>query len=60
MKRRLDIAALTELGEHFFKHHSALFKLMRTGVIEIIELFQTVKLFIKNLRVSRQIKLGCM
>ena len=57
VERRLDIAALADLGEHHLQQFLPLFHLMRTGSVVIVELFQTVELFNGHGIIHGQIKL---
>ncbi|MNE43511.1 hypothetical protein D3C80_1376880 [compost metagenome] len=55
MKRRFNVAVLADLCKHFPQHRHSLIIFTWPGPVEVIELFETERLFLHNLLVSGQV-----
>ena len=57
-ERRLDVAALSDLGKHFFKKLTALFALGGACRVEVIKKLHAFRLLLLKLRICGEIKLS--
>ena len=60
VERRFDVAVVADFGEHILQHFRPLAEFRRTGLVEVVELFEARALFTQDVGVFAEIQLPAL